>query len=58
MTIGQGIIASMFGGGAVIGLSIEGFIIQHYGWQATFFTITPIVIALFLYSGDLLTYNQ
>src|SRR5207248_10704123 len=47
MAIGQGIITSMFAGGAVIGLSIGGFIIQHYGWQATFFTILPIVIALF-----------
>src|SRR3989442_9716554 len=47
MAIGQGIITSMFAGGAVIGLSIGGFIIQHYGWQATFFTIIPIVVALF-----------
>jgi MFS family permease len=47
MAIGQGIITSMFAGGAVIGLSIGGFIIQHYGWQYTFFTIIPIVIALF-----------
>src|SRR5437660_3244359 len=47
MAIGQGIITSMFAGGAVIGLSIGGFIIQHYGWQATFFTIIPIAIALF-----------
>jgi MFS family permease len=50
MAIGQGIITSMFAGGAVIGLSIGGFIIQHYGWQATFFTIIPIVIALFFTS--------
>jgi MFS family permease len=47
MAIGQGIITSMFASGAVIGLSIGGFIIQHYGWQFTFFTIIPIVIALF-----------
>jgi MFS family permease len=47
MAIGQGIITSMFAGGAVIGLSIGGFIIQHYGWHFTFFTIIPIVITLF-----------
>ncbi len=46
MAIGQGIITSMFAGGAVIGLSVGGFIIQQYGWQATFFTIIPIVITL------------
>src|ERR687890_528578 len=46
MAIGQGIITSMYGGGAVIGLSIGGIIIQHYSWHATFFTLIPIAIAL------------
>ena len=36
----------MYGGGAVIGLSIGGTIIQHYSWHATFFIIIPIAIAL------------
>jgi MFS family permease len=48
MAIGQGIITSMFAGGAVIGLSVGGFLIQNYGWHSTFFTIIPIVICLFL----------
>ena len=46
IAIGQGIITSMFAVGAVIGLTIGGFIIQDYGWHATFFTIIPIAIAL------------
>jgi MFS family permease len=46
IAIGQGIITSMFGGGAVIGLAIGGTIIQHYSWHATFFTIIPIAIGL------------
>jgi MFS family permease len=46
IAIGQGIITSMFGGGAVIGLAIGGTIIQHYSWHATFFTIIPVAIAL------------
>ena len=46
MAIGQGIITSMYGGGAVIGLLIGGTIIQHYSWHATFFTLIPIAIAL------------
>ena len=46
MAIGQGIITSMYGGGAVIGLSIGGIIIQHYSWHSTFFTLIPIAIAL------------
>ena len=48
MAIGQGIITSMFGAGAVIGLSVGGFLVQNYGWHSTFFTIIPIVICLFL----------
>ena len=46
MAITQGIITSMYGGGAVIGLSIGGIIIQHYSWHFTFFTLIPIAIAL------------
>jgi MFS family permease len=48
IAIGQGIITSMYGGGAVIGLGIGGTIIQNYSWHATFFTIIPIAIALLL----------
>ncbi|MDE1866295.1 MAG: MFS transporter [Thaumarchaeota archaeon] len=46
IAIGQGIISSMFAGGAVIGLVAGGHLIQNYGWQATFFSIIPIVLAL------------
>ena len=46
MSIGQGIITSMFASGAVIGLAVGGIIIQQYGWRMTFFTIIPIAIAL------------
>jgi len=47
ISIGQGVITSMFASGAVIGLLVGGTIIQDYGWQATFFTIIPIAITLF-----------
>lgn len=46
LAIGQGIITSMFAGGAVIGLVAGGHLIQNYGWQSTFFSIIPIAIAL------------
>jgi MFS family permease len=58
MAIGQGIITSMFAAGAVIGLSIGGFIIQHYGWQTTFFTIIPIAIALLFINWRFLNIHQ
>jgi len=46
ISIGQGVITSMFASGAVIGLLAGGTIIQDYGWQTTFFTILPIAIVL------------
>ncbi len=46
LAIGQGVITSMFAAGAVIGLVGGGQLIQNYGWQATFFSIIPIVITL------------
>ena len=48
ISIGQGVITSMFASGAVIGLAVGGIIIQDYGWRTTFFTIIPIAIALLL----------
>jgi len=46
ISIGQGVITSMFASGAVMGLLFGGTIIQDYGWQTTFFTIIPIAITL------------
>ena len=46
ISIAQGAITSMFAAGSVIGLSIGGLIIQHFGWRMTFFTIIPISIIL------------
>ena len=48
ISIGQGVITSMFASGAIIGLIVGGFIIQNYGWQATFFTIIPVAFALLI----------
>jgi len=58
MSIGQGVITSMFASGAVIGLSVGGFIIQHYGWQATFFTIIPISISLLIVIWRFINVNK
>ena len=58
ISIGQGVITSMFASGAVIGLSVGGFIIQDYGWRATFFTIIPIAITLLLIIRRFIQVNQ
>src|SRR5688572_2293747 len=46
ISIGQGVITSMFAAGSVIGLSVGGIIIQDYGWRMTFFMIIPISLVL------------
>ena len=48
ISIGQGIISSMFASGAVIGLLMGGFIISNFGWRATFLSAVPITIVLFI----------
>lgn len=48
ISIGNGMISSLIAAGAVIGLMAGGTIIKDYGWQATFFTIIPIAIALLI----------
>lgn len=46
ISIGQGIISSMFATGAAVGLSAGALIVENFGWQATFFTIIPVAILL------------
>lgn len=46
ISIGQGIITSMYASGSVIGLVVGGGIIQYYGWHATFITVIPVSILL------------
>jgi MFS family permease len=48
ISIGNGIISSLIAAGAVIGLMFGGTIIKDYGWQALFFTIIPVAIALLI----------
>lgn len=46
ISIGQGIISSMFATGAAVGLSAGAVIVEDFGWQSTFFTIIPIALLL------------
>lgn len=48
ISIGQGIITSMYASGSVIGLVVGGGIIQYYGWHTTFITVIPISIVLLI----------
>jgi MFS family permease len=48
LAIGQTIFSSTFSGGAVVGLVVGAAIIQNFGWQATFLSIFPVAIGLWL----------
>src|SRR5262249_5391062 len=48
LAIGVGIFSSMFAAGSVVGLAVGGTIIQGFGWHATFLSIVPIAIILWV----------
>jgi len=58
LAIGQGIISSMFATGAVIGLVAGGHLIQNYGWNATFFSIIPVVLILLVIIARFVHVNE
>lgn len=48
IAIGVGVFSSMFAAGSVVGLAIGGNIIQIFGWHATFLSIIPCAIVLWI----------
>jgi MFS family permease len=48
LAIGVGVFSSMFAAGSVVGLAIGGSIIQSFGWHATFLSIIPVAIILWV----------
>ncbi len=48
LAIGVGVFSSMFAAGSVVGLTIGGSIIQSFGWHATFLSIIPVSIILWV----------
>src|SRR5919199_3344269 len=58
ISIGQGVITSMFASGAVIGLAVGGIIIENYGWRTTFFTIIPAAVVLLLVIRRFISVND
>ena len=48
LAVGVGIFSSMFAAGSVIGLAAGGNIIQSFGWHATFLSIVPVAIILWV----------
>src|SRR5215212_10218921 len=48
ISIGQGVITSMFAAGAAVGFSIGGLIVHNYGWHFTFLTLIPLIVLFIL----------
>jgi MFS family permease len=48
LAIGVGIFSSMFAAGSVVGLAVGGSIINNFGWHATFLSIVPVSIILWV----------
>ena len=48
LAIGVGVFSSMFAAGSVVGLAVGGSIINNFGWHATFFSIVPVAIILWV----------
>jgi MFS family permease len=48
LAIGIGVFSSMFAAGSVVGLAVGGSIIQSFGWHATFLSVVPVAIALWI----------
>ena len=48
LAIGVGVFSSMFAAGSVVGLAVGGNVIQTFGWHATFLSIIPFAISLWI----------
>jgi MFS family permease len=48
LAIGVGIFSSMFAAGSVVGLAIGGTVVKNFGWHATFLSIIPAAIVLWV----------
>jgi len=48
LAIGVGIFSSMFAAGSVVGLAIGGSVVEKFGWHATFLSIIPAAIVLWV----------
>src|SRR2546426_5806663 len=58
LAIGVGIFSSMFAAGSVVGLAVGGSIINNFGWHATFLSIVPVAIIIWVVIYRLIRDNK
>ena len=58
LAIGVGVFSSMFAAGSVVGLAVGGNVIQIFGWHATFLSIIPFAISLWIIIKIIIPYDK
>src|SRR5712691_8732247 len=58
LAIGVGVFSSMFAAGSVVGLAVGGTIINNFGWHATFLSIVPVAIILWIIINKFIRDNK
>jgi MFS family permease len=58
LAVGVGVFSSMFAAGSVVGLAVGGTIIKNFGWHATFLSIVPVAIILWIVINKFIRDNK
>src|SRR6266540_824008 len=58
LAVGTGVFSSMFAAGSVVGLAVGGAIIKNFGWHATFLSIVPVAIILWIVINKFIRDNK
>ncbi len=58
LAVGVGVFSSMFAAGSVVGLAVGGSIINNFGWHATFLSIVPVAIILWIVINKFIRDNK
>jgi MFS family permease len=58
LAVGVGVFSSMFAAGSVVGLAVGGTIIKNFGWHATFLSIVPVAIILWIIINKFIRDNK
>jgi len=58
LAVGVGVFSSMFAAGSVVGLAVGGTIIKNFGWHATFLSIVPFAIILWIIINKFIRDNK
>jgi MFS family permease len=58
LAVGVGVFRSMFAAGSVVGLAVDGTVVKNFGWHATFLSIVPAAIILWVVINRVIRDNR